>query len=326
MTQPRLDLLAIGNAIVDVIAPADDALIAAAGLVKGSMRLIGADEALALHASMFAPKESCGGSAANTAVGLAALGGRAGFLGLAGADRLGALFIDDLRASGVEAFVPLESGAPTARCLILVSADGQRSMCTFPGAAHMLAVAQVDPRAVSGAAILYLEGYLWDSASAREAMERAIAISRAAGRKVALTPSDIACVERCGGHFRGLIGSGRVDMLFLNEAEAIALANAQDVEAAIATLARQVELLVVTRGAGGATAVSRGMTATAPAHPVERIVDTTGAGDMFAAGFLFAQARGRPLSDCLQLGARLAAEIISDYGARPRRDLSALDG
>ncbi len=325
MSAPRLDLLAIGNAIVDVIAPADDALIAAAGLVKGSMRLIGAQEALALHAAMAAPQEICGGSAANTAVGLAALGGGAGFLGLAGADRLGTLFTDDLRASGVEVFVPAEEGgAPTARCLILVSADGQRSMCTFPGAAHMLAPAHVEPAAVADAAILYLEGYLWDSPTARAAMERGIALARAAGRKVALTPSDIACIRRCGERFRALLRENRVDMLFLNEAEATALAGVQKVRAAIAALAPQVELLVVTRGEGGATAIAGGTEATAPAAPAPRVVDTTGAGDMFAAGFLFAHVSGRPLEDCLRLGARLAAEIIGDYGARPRRDLRHL--
>ncbi|HZG46458.1 MAG TPA: adenosine kinase, partial [Allosphingosinicella sp.] len=256
MTEPRLDLLAIGNAIVDVIAPADDALIAAAGLVKGSMRLIGAEEALALHGAMVGPQEICGGSAANSAVGLAALGGKAGFLGLAGADRLGALFCGDLRAAGVETLVATEEGgAPTARCLILVSADGQRSMCTFPGAAHMLAPAHVDPQAVAEAAILYLEGYLWDSPSARAAMEEGIAIAHAARRKVALTPSDIACIQRCGGRFRALIGEGQVDMLFLNEAEAVALAGTKDVEAAVAALAPEVELLVVTRGERGASAI-----------------------------------------------------------------------
>lgn len=325
MSEPRLDLLAIGNAIVDVIAPADDALIASAGLVKGSMRLIGADEALALHGAMTAPREIPGGSAANTAVGIAALGGRAGFMGLVGADALGTLFTDDLRSAGVEAHVPVEpGGAPTARCLILVSADGQRSMCTFPGAAHMLAPAHVTPDAVAAASILYLEGYLWDSPTARAAMEHAIAIARAAGRKVAITPSDIACVQRCGGRFRALLAAGSADMLFLNQTEAEALAGTADLHAAIARLAPQVELLVVTLGEQGAMAVAGGERVHVPAAPVQRVLDTTGAGDLFAAGFLFAHARGRPLADCLSLGGRLAAHIIADYGARPSGDLSAL--
>jgi sugar/nucleoside kinase (ribokinase family) len=245
-------------------------------------------------------------------------------MGLAGADRLGELFTDDLHAAHVEAIVGTEEGAPTARCLILVSADGQRSMCTFPGAAHMLAPAHVEPEAVAGAATLYLEGYLWDSPSARAAMEHAIAIAREAGRRVALTPSDIACIHRCGASFRALIGGGQVDMLFLNEVEAIALGGAADLDGAIAALAPQVELLVVTRGERGASVIRRGETVSVPAAPARQVVDTTGAGDMFAAGFLFANARGRPLGDCLSLGARLAAEIIADYGARPRRDLSAL--
>jgi sugar/nucleoside kinase (ribokinase family) len=325
MTHPRLDLLAIGNAIVDVIAPADDALIASAGLVKGSMRLIEAQEALALHGAMAAAREICGGSAANTAVGIAALGGRAGFIGLVGPDALGRLFTDDLRASGVNAHVPIgPGGAPTARCLILVSDDGQRSMCTFPGAAHMLAPAHVEPDTVAGAATLYLEGYLWDSPTARAAMEGAIGIARAAGRKVAVTPSDIACVQRCGDRFRALLAAGAADMLFLNEAEAAALAGAPDLDAAVARLAPQVELLVVTLGEQGAIAIAAGERVLVPAAPVQRVVDTTGAGDLFAAGFLFAYARGRPLADCLGLGGRLAAQIIADFGARPRRDLSAL--
>jgi sugar/nucleoside kinase (ribokinase family) len=325
MTAPRLDLLAIGNAIVDVIAPADDALIASAGLVKGSMRLIDADEALALHAAMAAPRQICGGSAANTAVGIAALGGRVGFQGLVGPDALGTLFTEDLRTSRVEAHLPADpGGAPTARCLILVSADGQRSMCTFPGAAHLLAPAHVAAEAVANAAILYLEGYLWDSPTARAAMEHAIGIARAAGRKVAITPSDIACVQRCGDRFRTLLASGAVDMLFLNQAEAEALAASPDLGGAIARLAPQVELLVVTLGEQGALAVTAGDCVQIPAAPARQILDTTGAGDLFAAGFLFAHSRGRPLGDCLSLGARLAAHIIADYGARPRRDLSAL--
>jgi sugar/nucleoside kinase (ribokinase family) len=177
---------------------------------------------------------------------------------------------------------------------------------------------------VAGAATLYLEGYLWDSPSARAAMERAIAIAREAGRRVALTPSDIACIHRCGDSFGALIGGGQVDMLFLNEVEAVALGGAADLDGAIAALAPQVELLVVTRGERGASVIRRGETVSVPAAPARQVVDTTGAGDMFAAGFLFANARGRPLGDCLSLGARLAAEIIADYGARPRRDLSAL--
>jgi sugar/nucleoside kinase (ribokinase family) len=188
----------------------------------------------------------------------------------------------------------------------------------------MLAPAHVEPDAVAGAAILYLEGYLWDSPTARAAMEHAIAIARAAGRKVAVTPSDIASVQRCGDRFRSLLAAGAVDMLFLNGSEAEALAGAADLDDAVARLAPQVELLVVTLGEQGAIAIAGGERVHVPAAPVPSVVDTTGAGDLFAAGFLFAHARGRPLADCLGLGGRLAAEIIADYGARPKRDLSAL--
>jgi sugar/nucleoside kinase (ribokinase family) len=316
---PRLDLLAIGNAIVDVIAPADDALIQEAGLIKGSMRLIGGIEALALHARMAGAQEISGGSAANSAVGVAALGGQAGFVGLTGDDRLGALFRGDLADAGVEFTTARDpAGNATARCLVLVSEDGQRSMCTFAGAAHMLTAAQIDEDQVADAAVLYLEGYLWDSPTARAAMEHAIGIAREAGRKVALTPSDIACVQREGERLRALIEGGRIDMLFLNEAELAALAGSED------DLAGRVELLVVTRGERGATAICGGGQVSAPAAPIARVVDTTGAGDLFAAGFLFGHAQGAPLAECLRLGGVAAGEVISHFGARPIADLRAL--
>ena len=319
MSPPRLDILAIGNAIVDVIAPADEALIAAAGLVKGSMRLIGEAEALALHARMTGAQEISGGSAANMAVGVAALGGRAGFVGLIGPDRLGELFSGDLAKAGVAYATPPDpAGTATARCLVMVTQDAQRSMCTFPGAAHRLSVAQIDEAQVASAATLYLEGYLWDSPSARAALEHAIRVARAAGRKVAVTPSDIACVERCGDRYRQLIAAGQVDMLFLNREELTALAGSED------ELAGQVELLVVTDGPRGAVAVKGSERVAAPAAPVARVVDTTGAGDLFAAGFLFGLTRDRPLAECLRLGAAAAGEVISHYGARPVADLKAL--
>jgi sugar/nucleoside kinase (ribokinase family) len=324
MTAPRLDVLAIGNAIVDVIAEADDALVAEARLVKGSMRLIEADEALALHGRMTGAREISGGSAANTAAGIAAMGGRAGFVGLLGRDRLGALFWSDLEAAGVEFVSEPLTDTPTARCLIMVTDDAQRSMCTFPGAAHLLSVAQIDDAQVADAAILYLEGYLWDSPTARAAMEHAIGVARAAGRKVAVTPSDIACIQRRGESFRALIGEGRVDMLFLNEMELAALAQTEDLAAAAGKIGAQVGLLVVTRGAGGASAWRGGEMVWAPAEPVARLVDTTGAGDLFAAGFLFGHSRGEPLDRCLRLGAIAAAEIVSHLGARPEADLKAL--
>jgi sugar/nucleoside kinase (ribokinase family) len=321
----RLDVLAIGNAIVDVIAPADEALVECAGLVKGSMRLLGEAQALDLHARMSGAREISGGSAANTAVGLAALGGRAGFIGQVGDDRLGALFTRELREAGIDYSTPANGeGVATARCLILVTEDAQRSMCTFPGAAHLLSPDMIDADQVRDSAILYLEGYLWDSPIARSAMEHAIAAAHRAGRKVALTPSDIACIRREHDRFTRLLTEGKIDMLFLNEVELMALAATEDAAAAIDLISPQVELLVVTHGAAGATAIYRGTRVSAPAEPTERVVDTTGAGDLFAAGFLYGHARGEPLAECLRVGAIAAAEVISHFGARPEADLKAL--
>ncbi|HEY0326994.1 MAG TPA: adenosine kinase [Allosphingosinicella sp.] len=325
MAAPRLDVLAIGNAIVDVIAPADEALVEGAGLVKGSMRLLCEAEALDLHARMTGAREISGGSAANTAVGLAALGGKVGFVGQVGDDRLGALFTRELHDAGIEYATPPDpDGVATARCLILVTDDAQRSMCTFGGAAHLLSPEMIDEQQVRDSAILYLEGYLWDSPIARAAMVHAIATAHEAGRKVALTPSDIACIRREHDRFVRLLADGKIDMLFLNEVELAALADADDVETAIAKLAGQVELLVVTHGAEGATAIHDGERVDAPAVPIDRVVDTTGAGDLFAAGFLYGHARGEPLAECLRLGAIAAAEVISHFGARPEADLKAL--
>lgn len=327
MDAHRLDVLAIGNAIVDVIAPADDRLVSEAGLIKGSMRLIGEAEALSLHDRMVGASEISGGSAANTAFGIAAMGGRAGFIGQVGGDRLGRFFTEELHAGGVDYRTPPQAGGTaTARCLILVTDDAQRSMCTFPGAAHQLPVAAIDADQVAAAAILYLEGYLWDSPTARETMEHAVAIARAAGRKVAITPSDIACIGRERDRFMRLITAGKIDMLFLNEVELTALAAVEDFEEALSSLSSQVELLVVTRGRDGAVAIHRGERVAAPAEPVQRVVDTTGAGDLFAAGFLFGRTRGLPLAQSLRLGAIAAAEAISHIGARPQADLRLLAG
>ena len=325
MAAARLDVLAIGNAIVDVIAPADETLVEGAGLVKGSMRLLCEAEALDLHARMAGAREISGGSAANTAVGLAALGGKAGFVGQVGDDRLGALFTRELHDAGIEYATPANGdGVATARCLILVTDDAQRSMCTFGGAAHLLSPDMIDADQVRDSAILYLEGYLWDSPIARSAMEHAIAIAHSSGRKVALTPSDIACIRRENDRFTRLLGEGKIDMLFLNEVELAALADTDDPETAIAKVSEQVELLVVTHGAEGATAIHRGVRVSAPAQPIERVVDTTGAGDLFAAGFLYGHTRGEPLAESLRLGAVAAAEVISHFGARPQADLKAL--
>jgi len=327
MTNPSLDVLCIGNAIVDVITDADDAFLADQRLDKGSMRLIDEAEAVRLYGVMGPGREVSGGSAGNTAAGLAALGLRAGFIGQVADDQLGRIYAHDIEAQGVEFLVPARSDVgATARCLILVTPDAQRTMNTFLGAAQRLEAGDVDLARVADAAILYLEGYLWDPAEPRAAMEAAIDAARSAGRKVAFTLSDTFCVDRHRDGFQKLIDEGRIDILFANEAELAAMTGDEDFEVGLAGLAAQVPLLVVTRSEQGAVAVAGSDRAAVPAEPIERLVDTTGAGDLFAAGFLAGQARGLGLEASLKLGAIAAAEVIQHYGARPEADLKALAG
>lgn len=326
MTDTRLDVLAIGNAIVDVIATADDQFISREGLTKGSMRLIDADEATRLYDHMGPAREISGGSAANSVAGIAMLGGRAGFVGQVADDQLGAVFAHDIRATGVEFTTPVraENDVPTARCLILVTPDAQRTMNTFLGAAQYLPPQALDEEQVRRSSILYLEGYLWDPAEPRAAMERAIAISKAAGNRVAFTLSDSFCIERHRDGFNGLIDSGKIDILFANEVEIKSLTQIDDFDAAVERVAARLPLLVVTRGENGAIAVENGQRMQVAAEPVDKVVDTTGAGDLFAAGFLAGVSQGRALEDSLHMGAIAAAEVISHYGARPEADLKAL--
>ncbi len=327
MTAPRLDVLAIGNAIVDVIADADDAFLAEQGLTKGMMRLIDEREAERLYGEMRPGRELSGGSAGNTAAGLAAFGLRAGFIGQVADDQLGAIYKHDIESLGVDFLTPARSDVgATARSLILVTPDAQRTMNTFLGAAQMLDRSDIDPADIAGAAILYLEGYLWDPPAPRAAMEAAIAAARGAGRKVAFTLSDTFCVDRHRTGFWKLIEDGRIDILFANEAELAAMTGEADFDAGLAMLSAKVPLLVVTRSAAGAIAVAGSERAAVPAEPIERLVDTTGAGDLFAAGFLAGQARGLGLEPSLKLGAIAAAEVIQHYGARPEADLKALAG
>jgi len=320
----RFDVVAIGNAIVDVIARADDALITSEGLTKGSMRLIDAEEAERLYGAMGPAIEMSGGSAANTLAGMAVLGQRCSFIGQVADDQLGYVFTHDLRALGVAYETPpLTEGAPTARCLILVTPDGQRTMNTFLGASHLLEQAMIDEAWIADSEILYLEGYLWDPELSRAAMRRAIDVSRAAGRKVAFTLSDAFIIDRHGADFRALIAEGLFDILFANEVEICALAETDDFEAAVASVAAQVPLLVVTRGAQGAIALSGGVRTEVGAEPIDEVVDTTGAGDLFAAGFLSGHAEGRSMTDCLTMGAVCAREIIAQVGPRAQTDLKA---
>jgi sugar/nucleoside kinase (ribokinase family) len=325
MTDTRLDVLAIGNAIVDVIADADDAFLEREGLTKGSMRLIDAEEATRLYDHMGPAREVSGGSAGNTAAGVAALGARAGFIGQVAPDQLGDFYIHDLRSTGVEFTTPpADFGVPTARSMVLVTPDGHRTMNTFLGAAQHLPASALDEAQIQSAAILYLEGYLWDPETPRYAMVRAIEVARSAGRRVAFTLSDTFCIDRHRDGFNQLIDGGRIDILFANEAEIQALAAVPHFETAVQAVQDKVETLVVTRSEKGAIAIRRGERAEVAAEPVEQVLDTTGAGDLFAAGFLAGLSQGRDLEHSLRIGAIAAAEVISHYGARPETDLKAL--
>ncbi len=316
---------AIGNAIVDVIAAADEAFLVREGLSRGSMQLIDAARAGELYSRMGPAREVSGGSAANTIAGLAALGHRCGFIGQVADDQLGEVFAHDIRTLGIDfttAVRPPEP--PTARCLIVVTPDGQRTMNTFLGASQFLPAAAIDAELIAASAILYLEGYLWDPQEPRAAMRAAIDIARAAGRKVAFTLSDAFCIARHGDDFRTLIDDGLIDILFANDSEVHALMGTDDVASAVTALAAKVPTLVVTHGANGAEAHADGEHARVAAEPVAAVVDTTGAGDLFAAGFLAGQAEGRSLHDSLTMGAVCAAEVIAHYGPRPEADLRAL--
>lgn len=325
MTSASLDIVAIGDAIVDVIATCDDAFLAANRLPKGQMQLLDPTAADALYAAMGQAREMSGGSAANTMAGVAAMGGRAAFVGQVADDQLGAIFAHDMRALGVRFDTPpIGDGPPTGRCLILVTPDAQRTMNTCPGASHRLAPAALDEAMIRSAAILYLEGYLWGPDLPRSAMERAVEIARDAGRKVAFTLSESVCIAGRREGFGRMIESGAIDLLFANEAEALQLTGATTLDDALDHLSCKVASVVVTRGAAGAVAVADGARAGVAAAPVAQVVDTTGAGDLFAAGFLAAHARGAPLERCLRGGALAAAEIISHFGARPEADLREL--
>ena len=320
-----LDLLVLGNAIVDVIARTEDAFLSTQGVTKGAMQLIDEERAEALFQAMGPATIVSGGSGANTAVGAALLGTKTGFVGKVRDDELGTLFGHDLKATGVGFTVPAAAEGPaTARCLILVTPDAQRTMNTFLGAAQQLERHSVDDAAIADAAILYLEGYLWDPQAPRSAMEAAISAARAAGRKVAFTLSDTFCVDRHKADFWRLVDERRIDILFANEAELAAMTGESEFEAGLGALASKVPMLVVTRSEQGAVAVAGAERASVPAEPIRQLVDTTGAGDLFAAGFLAGQARDLGLEESLKLGAIAAAEVIQHYGARPEQDLKVL--
>ena len=319
-----LDVVGIGNALVDVIARVDDAFVAEHGLIKGSMCLLDADRAESLQRAMGTAVERCGGSVANTLAGFASLGGRGAFIGRVGDDRLGRVFADDVRAVGV-AFsnAPAGNGVPTGRCLVAVTPDAERTMSTLLGAAAELGPADVDESIVASAAVTYLEGYLFEQDQARQAFDRAAAAAAAAGRLVALTLSDSWCVDRSQAEFLAFVESS-VDLLFANEDELRLLYGTDDVDEALGRAQRHCPVVALTRGAAGSTVVVEGRRHPVAAEPVEEVIDTTGAGDLYAAGFLYGFTQGYDPPTCGRLGAMAAAEVISHLGARPQMPLAEL--
>jgi len=325
MTVTRYDVLGIGNAIVDVLARAEEDFLLRQGMRKGGMALIEADRAEAIYAAMGPAVEVSGGSAANTIVGAASLGVRAAFIGKVKDDLLGRAFAHDIRAAGVTfATTPAADGAPTGRCYVLVTPDGERTMNTFLGAAQDLHPADIDADMIAASAITYLEGYLWDPRNAKDAFLKAAKIAHDAGRIVALTLSDAFCVDRYRGEFLQLMRSKTVDLIFANETELHSLYQTADFDAAAAALRADIEAAVVTRSENGCLVIGPDGTEAVPAFPVERVVDTTGAGDLFAAGFLCGLARGADDRTCGRLGALAAAEVIQHLGARPEASLKDL--
>ena len=324
-----IDVAAIGNALVDVIAEAPDDFLVSEGLAKGSMQLVDADFAAGLYDRMGAAVEASGGSACNTVAGIASLGGTGAHIGKIGDDALGKVFTHDLKAIGARfAGGVMTDGSPTGRSLINVTPDGERTMCTFLGAAALLDPDDVRPEVIEGAEIVFLEGYLFDPPPAREAFAKAAGLARAAGRLVAITLSDAFVIDRHRGALAGFIET-QVDILFANEGEIISLYQAADFEAAAAAAARHAKIAALTRGAAGSVVLAGGQRHEIAPVWVEKVVDTTGAGDQYAAGFLFGLARGRSLPHCGALGSLAASEVISHYGPRPQtslKDLAALAG
>jgi sugar/nucleoside kinase (ribokinase family) len=321
---PELDVVALGNAIVDVITHADDAFLAAQGLVKGSMRLVDEAESARLYDVMGAGIETSGGSAANTAGGVASFGGQAAYIGKVRDDQLGTVFAHDIRAVGVRFDVPPSpDGPPTARCLILVTADAQRTMNTFLGIAAFLTPDDVDTELVASAGITYCEGYLWDVDVAKQAIVHAMDAAHGAGRRVALALSDGFCVDRHRDEWLTLT-SERVEILFANEDEIRSLYQVPTFDAALQEVRRHCELAFLTRGPKGSVVVAGDEVHVVDAHPVARVVDTTGAGDLYASGVLYGLTQGLDVATCARIGSMAAAEVISHIGARPETPLSDL--
>lgn len=325
MAAATYDVLGIGNAIVDILAKADDDFLVKHGMTKGAMALIDEERATAVYKAMGPATEISGGSAANTIAGLASFGARAAFIGKVRDDQLGAVFAHDIKAANV-AFetAAAKSGAATARSFILVSPDGERTMNTFLGAAQDLSPADIDPAQIAAASVIYLEGYLWDPKDAKDAFLKASKVAHDNKRTVALTLSDAFCVGRYRDEFLNLVKTRTVDLVFANEAELTSLYQTGDFDEAIAQLRNDASLAVVTRSEKGCVVAAKDKVTAVPAFPVKQVVDTTGAGDLFAAGFLFGTVRSMTHEQSGRLGALAAAEVIQHIGARPQTSLKAL--
>jgi sugar/nucleoside kinase (ribokinase family) len=325
MTSAKYDVLAIGNALFDVLVRAEDDFLVKHGMAKGGMALIDEARAAAIYADMGQATEMSGGSAANTIVGLASLGARAAYVGKVKDDQIGRLYSHDIRAAGVAFDTKPASDGPATGCsYILITPDGERTMNTYLGAAQDLGPADIDPEQIAAAALIYLEGYLWDPKNAKEAFLKASQIAHGAGRQVALTLSDPFCVDRYRDEFLELMRSGTVDLIFANESELHSLYQTSDFDSALNQLQNDVGLGVVTRSEKGCAVVAKDAVTLVPAARIEKLVDTTGAGDLFAAGFLFGLARNAGYENAGRLGALAAAEVIQHIGARPQLSLKEL--
>jgi sugar/nucleoside kinase (ribokinase family) len=325
MTPAKYDVLGIGNAIFDVLVQTDEAFLAAHGMAKGGMALIDEARAASIYRDMGPATEMSGGSAANTIVGIASLGARAAYVGKVKDDQIGRLYAHDIRAAGIAFETAPGSDGPATGCsYILVTPDGERTMNTYLGAAQELKPGDIDAAQVAASAILYLEGYLWDPKDAKAAFVKASTVAHDAGRQVALTLSDSFCVDRYRGEFLDLMRSRTIDLVFANEAELHSLYQTSDFDTAVRQLRSDTKLAVVTRSEKGCVVVSKDGVIAVPAFPVQKIVDTTGAGDLFAAGFLFGLVRGAGHENAGRLGALAAAEVIQHIGARPQTSLREL--
>ena len=325
MTTAKYDVLGIGNAIFDVLVQTDEKFLTSHGMTKGGMALIDEARALAIYNDMGPATEMSGGSAANTIVGIANLGARAAYVGKVRDDQIGRLYTHDIRAAGVVFETRAAADGPATGCsYILVTPDGERTMNTYLGAAQELTPADIDEAQVAAAGIIYLEGYLWDPKSAKEAFVKAATIAHGAGRQVALTLSDSFCVDRYRDEFLDLMRKGTVDLIFANEAELHSLYQTSDFETALKQLREDTKLGIVTRSEKGCVVASKDGVVAVPAFPIDRMVDTTGAGDLFAAGFLFGLVRNAGHENAGRLGALAAAEVIQHIGARPQASLKEL--